>query len=369
MVRDRCGKGQIPCVSDTESHRASGCSALIPVQYEATTTLMPTTPVSETHALNDCADAAQRSDGSAGSGRSVLGVGIATLDIINSVERYPDEDAEVRASSQRIVRGGNCANTLSVLSALGHRCSWAGTMADDAGASLIREDLRTRGISVDHSRSIAGGATPTSYITLSRATGSRTIVHHRNLPELVAADIADVDFGAFDWCHFEGRNPDETAAMIARIGEAQRGAGVSVEIEKPRPGIERLFSLPDDRMSVVLVSRAFAAQQGAEEPKPFLRAFARRCRARFVILAWGAEGAYGIGTNDEIHFAPAFAPSRVVDTIAAGDVFNAAVIHNLLEERPLDQALSYATRLAGHSCGREGIGDIVESARTAGLIQ
>jgi ketohexokinase len=143
---------------------------------------------------------------------------------------------------------------------------------------------------------------------------------------------------------------------------------VSVEIEKPRPDIERLLALPNDRMSVVLVSRAFAVQQGAEEPEAFLRAFARRCRARFVILPWGADGAYATGEDGKILFAPAFPPTRVVDTIAAGDVFNAAVIHALLENRPLDQILSYATRLAGHSCGREGIDDTVDSARGAGIF-
>jgi ketohexokinase len=307
--------------------------------------------------------------GSSNAGPAILGVGIATLDIVNSVERYPEEDSEVRASSQRIVRGGNCANTLAVLSALGHRCSWAGTIADDAGAALIRRDLRAHQIALDHARTIAGGATPTSYITLSRATGSRTIVHHRKLPELEAADVTGVDFGAFDWCHFEGRNPDETAAMIARLAEAPNGVGVSIEIEKQRPGIERLFSLPHDRLSVILVSRAFANQQGADEPKPFLQAFAQQCRARFVILPWGPEGAYGMGMGGAVHFAPALRPERVVDTIAAGDVFNAAAIHALLQERPLTQALTFATRLAGHSCGREGIEDSVDSARSAGLIE
>lgn len=292
---------------------------------------------------------------------AVLGVGIATLDVINSVTRYPDEDDEVRACSQRIVRGGNCANTLSVLSALGHRCSWAGTLADDVGADLIRSDLIARGIDIDNARTIAGGATPTSYITLSRATGSRTIVHHRDLPELRAADLEDIDFSAFDWCHLEGRNPPETAALIARLGSQHPGVAISVEIEKHRPGIDRLFTLPADRLSVILVSRAFAAHQGAEEPRRFLKSFSQRCRTSLVILAWGADGAYGMGLDGKVQFAPAYAPERVVDTIAAGDVFNAAAIHALLNGSPLERVLTYANRLAGHSCGREGIDDTLAS--------
>ncbi len=46
--------------------------------------------------------------------RRILGVGTATLDLINSVAAYPPEDSEVRASAQRRARGGNCANTLAV---------------------------------------------------------------------------------------------------------------------------------------------------------------------------------------------------------------------------------------------------------------
>ena len=45
----------------------------------------------------------------------ILGVGIATLDIINRVEHYPGADDEVRALSQVQVRGGNVTNTLVVL--------------------------------------------------------------------------------------------------------------------------------------------------------------------------------------------------------------------------------------------------------------
>ena len=36
----------------------------------------------------------------------ILAVGIATLDIINLVDSYPSEDTEVRALSQRKLRGG-----------------------------------------------------------------------------------------------------------------------------------------------------------------------------------------------------------------------------------------------------------------------
>ena len=59
----------------------------------------------------------------------VLGVGVATLDVIDSLEIFPREDSEQRALDRYQRRGGNAANTLAVLSQLGHDCSWAGTLA------------------------------------------------------------------------------------------------------------------------------------------------------------------------------------------------------------------------------------------------
>lgn len=297
----------------------------------------------------------------------ILGVGIATLDIINQVERYPAEDDEVRALSQRILRGGNCANTLTVLSELGHRCHWAGTLADDSGASLIRQDLAARGIDLSAAKVIPGGATPTSYITLSRATGSRTIVHHRDLPELDAAHLAPIDLKDFDWVHLEGRNPGETAKIITRIAAERPELPISLEIEKPRPGIEVLFQLPGTGLSLIIVSRAFVQQRGVDDPETFLQHFATQCNTSLLLLPWGAAGAYARSNNGERYFAPAQPPTRIIDTIAAGDVFNAGAIHALLQHKPVDQILEAANALAGRSCGQLGIDGIVPTEHGTAL--
>ena len=44
---------------------------------------------------------------------------------------------------------------------------------------------------------------PTSCVVLNLTSGSRTIVHYRNLPELVLEDFVKVDLSPFSWIHFE----------------------------------------------------------------------------------------------------------------------------------------------------------------------
>ncbi len=281
----------------------------------------------------------------------VLAVGIATLDVISHVERFPLEDEEMRALARRQVRGGNATNTLVVLSQLGHRGAWAGTLAEDGESRIILADLEHHGIDVRHVVRYPEGQTPTSYICLSQATGSRTIVHYRDLPEYRAEDFDRIDLDEFGWIHFEGRAPEETRRMLDRL-QAVRGAPrCSLEVEKPRAGIETLFQGPE----VLLFSRAYARSQGVDDARRFLLAQQRSSSARYVFAAWGDQGAYALERGGEVVFAPAWPVQEVVDTVAAGDVFNAAVIDGLAQGRATADVLHYACRLAGESCAREGL--------------
>ncbi|MBD3671085.1 MAG: ketohexokinase [Gammaproteobacteria bacterium] len=282
---------------------------------------------------------------------TILGVGIATLDIINTVDHYPQEDEEMRALSQRIARGGNCTNTLVALSQLGHTCHWAGVLADEPDGSRILDDLDTNRVAYHDCMIHPGGKVPTSYINLNQATGTRTIVHYRDLPELPYKAFEAIELDRYDWVHFEGRNVEQTAQMMQRVAREAPVARISLEIEKPREGIEALFDLAH----VVIFSRAFALSRGYEDGAEFLKAMHRLTRAEVLYCAWGELGGYGM-LADGSHFdSPAFPPEALVDTIAAGDVFNAGVINASLNGHSCQESLQQACRVAGDHCGVEGI--------------
>lgn len=287
----------------------------------------------------------------------VLAVGIATLDLISQVDSYPAEDAEVRASASWRRRGGNATNTLVALSQWGHACSWAGNISDDADADFVLADLQMHGISIDLARRLSGGRLPTSYIVLSQATGSRTIVHYRDLPEYSAAAFADVDPAGFDWIHFEGRNVPELLTMMARMRD-RGGPPCSVEVEKPRKGIEAVAELAD----LVFYSRHYVRFRGYSDADSFLQQLPQGHPEAYC--AWGQSGAWCRSTDAVIDHSPAFPPAGVVDTLAAGDVFNAGVIDARLRRLSGHRAVEWGCRVAGYKCGVQGLdglsGAIVE---------
>lgn len=284
----------------------------------------------------------------------ILCIGIATLDIINSVDDYPAEDAEVRARSQRICRGGNAANSAVVLAQLGHHCSWAGVLNADADGDLIRADLHQYKIDTHHSTRHSGARTPTSYITHNRRNGSRTIVHYRDLPEYSLDSFSHIDLSDYDWLHFEGRHCQETMRMLRLARQRQPQLPVSIEIEKNRPNIETLFELAD----LLLFSHSFALQQGYQDGNAFLLAMCKQAPQSDLVCTWGDKGAWALDKDNskiQAHYSPAFPPPQLIDTLAAGDTFNAAIIDARCHGLPWTDALTAACQLAGRKCGLEGL--------------
>ena len=280
----------------------------------------------------------------------ILAVGIATLDIINTVADYPAENSEVRILKQQQHRGGNATNTLITLSQLGHACSWAGVWVDHV--AVIRQDFTQHHIDTQYCHRPTHGTMPTSYVLLNQVTGSRSITHYRDLPEYSFSSFKQIDLSAFDWVHFEGRNVEETRLMLAWVKQQCPQLPVSLEIEKHRAGIETLFADAD----VMFFSQSYVHQCGFNHVTDFIKQI--KCHQADIFCAWGSTGAYARAKNStEIVFVPVKAV-QAIDTLGAGDVFNAGVINSYLHNVAyLSQQLRDSCDLAGEHCARLGFGD------------
>jgi ketohexokinase len=289
----------------------------------------------------------------------VLGIGNATLDIIHVVARYPNENEEIRCRRRFVRRGGNATNTLVVLSQLGITCSWAGVLVNNADGQVILDDLRRYGVDTAPCRCLDSGSVPISAVLLSEHTGSRSIIHYRDLPEYASGDFESIELDAFDWLHFEGRNVVETGRMLDRLHAGPAAIPCSIEIEKPRDGIDALFP----RADVLLFSREYGLAMGFSDPLSLLDSVRENCQHADLFCSWGEAGAAALDSRGNAYENAAFIPSTVVDTLGAGDTFNAAVISGYLDGLDTSAILARACRLAGDKCGQYGF-DGLGQART-----
>ncbi|XP_055482640.1 ketohexokinase isoform X3 [Psammomys obesus] len=295
--------------------------------------------------------------------KQILCVGLVVLDIINVVDKYPEEDTDRRCLSQRWQRGGNASNSCTVLSLLGARCAFMGSLAPGHVADFVLDDLRRHSVDLRYAVLQTEGSIPTSTVIVNEASGSRTILHaYRNLPDVSAKDFEKVDLTRFKWIHIEGRNASEQVKMLQRIDQynakqpqAQR-VRVSVEIEKPREELFQLFSYGE----VVFVSKDVAKHLGFQSAAEALRGLYSRVRkGATLVCAWAEEGADALGPDGQLLHSDAFPPPRVVDTLGAGDTFNASVIFSLSKGNSMQEALRFGCQVAGRKCGLQGFEGIV----------
>ena len=86
-----------------------------------------------------------------------------------------------------------------------------------------------------------------------------------------------------------------------------------------------------------------------------------------LVVAWGEQGAscfHPAENNAEIFSCPAYPPAGgVVDTLGAGDTFNAAVIGGLAVGLSLSRSVSLGCHLAGIKVGFRGFTGLKGDAR------
>ena len=285
----------------------------------------------------------------------ILTVGIATLDIINLVDHYPAEDEEMRAVDQHIESGGNAANTASVLAQYGHKVDFAGTLAHEPDGYRIEQQLKAKHVTTGFCRHVKRGKAPTSYITLNQQTGSRTIVHYRDLPEYDYQHFHQIPLEEYDWFHYEARNVSEVRRMLVETQQRRVDQPISLEVEKEREEIDSLLPLAD----ILLFSRVFVTARGFDKPTVFFDAMRSHIPEAILVCTWGDQGAWARDGNNRDYHAPAYPPPEIIDTLGAGDTFNAGLIHAMVSGQTLAEALVHACQLAGKKVGQHGFGGLI----------
>ncbi|XP_012330906.1 ketohexokinase isoform X2 [Aotus nancymaae] len=295
--------------------------------------------------------------------KQILCVGLVVLDVISLVDKYPKEDSEIRCLSQRWQRGGNASNSCTVLSLLGAPCAFMGSMAPGHVADFVLDDLRRYSVDLRYVVFQTTGSVPIATVIINEASGSRTILYYdRSLPDVSAKDFEKVDLTRFKWIHIEGRNASEQVKMLQRIDmhnarqPPEQKIWVSVEVEKPHEELFHLFGYGD----VVFVSKDVAKHLGFRSAGEALRGLYGRVRKGAVLVcAWAEEGADALGPDGKLLHSDAFPPPRVVDTLGAGDTFNASIIFSLSQGRSMQEALRFGCQVAGKKCGLQGFDGIV----------
>ncbi|QMB08237.1 ribokinase [Citrobacter freundii] len=281
-------------------------------------------------------------------------LGSINADHILNLNSFPTPGETVTGSHYQVAFGGKGANQAVAAGRSGANIAFIACTGDDDIGERVRKQLASDNIDIAPVSVISGEATGVALIFVN-AEGENVIAIHAGAnaalsPALVEAQHDRIAQASALLMQLE--SPIESVLAAAKIA---RRHNTTVALN-PAPARE----LPDELLSLVDIITpneteaekltGIRVENDEDAAKAALALHAKGIRT--VLITLGSRGVWA-SVNGEGHRVPGFKVDAV-DTIAAGDTFNGALITALLEETPLPEAIRFAHAAAAIAVTRKG---------------
>ncbi|MEG0101775.1 MAG: ribokinase [Citrobacter sp.] len=281
-------------------------------------------------------------------------LGSINADHILNLNSFPTPGETVTGSQYQVAFGGKGANQAVAAGRSGANISFIACTGDDDIGESVRKQLASDNIDIAPISVISGEATGVALIFVN-AEGENVIAIHAGAnaalsPALVEAQRDRIAQASALLMQLE--SPIESVLAAAKIAR-QHNTTVALNPAPARELSDELLSLVDiitpneteaERLTGIRVENDEDAAKAAQ---------ALHAKGiHTVLITLGSRGVWA-SVNGEGHRVPGFKVDAV-DTIAAGDTFNGALITALLEETPLPEAIRFAHAAAAIAVTRKG---------------
>ena len=279
---------------------------------------------------------------------SMLDITIAgeiNLDLIfyGLPEQMPTE-RELLASGFAITLGSSSAILAHNLAALGSRVGFVTKVGDDAFGTLAVERLRERAVDL---AGIAHGAKSGITLILPHGTQRHILTYPGTISELRFEDL-DLDYLA-SARHFHMSSlflQRELLPHVLELFRRMKSAGLTTSLDTNDDPDDRWDSILEEilpHVDILLPSEREAVKMSrTDDVETALSRLAQKVET--VVVKLSANGAIAI--RDGHRFSAPAVPVTVIDSIGAGDSFDAGFLHQFLRGADLTTCLGY-----GNLCG------------------
>ena len=280
--------------------------------------------------------------------KKVVGIGACVLDTIIQIDSYPLEDSKHRADDSFSCGGGPTSTALVCIAKLGVEAEYLGTVSGDSYGKQLIDEFKRYGVQCNNVNINYNVKAFTSYILLSKESGSRTVVFDKgnipdepkqvNLERVLTADIL----------HLDG-NYLNTAIAAAKLAK-EHNVLVSLDAGSAYPNIEKLVPFVD----ILIPSEDFALKfTGKKTVDEAILALYKKYQPKVLVVTQGSKGGTYI-ENGKIHHYDAF-KIKCVDSNGAGDTFHGAFLVAYLLGKNLQECIRFASATSAIKCQKAGV--------------
>jgi sugar/nucleoside kinase (ribokinase family) len=236
---------------------------------------------------------------------------------------------------------------------LGLSVAFIGLCGEDLFGRFMLDKMQERGVDVSNVILRPDGQTGLSVI-LSQGADRAILTHPGLMPALRAADIPEALLGKARHLHVASYFlQTDLQPGLPDLFQRARDLGLTTSLDPNYDPSERWIGF-DELLSVtnIFLPNEREAISLSAESEVRLAAESLGSRVEILAIKMGAEGALGFQEGRTVR--AAFVPVRVVDTVGAGDSFDAGFLYGYLNGWSLEKSLQLACACGGLSTQRAG---------------
>ncbi|MDH0672353.1 ribokinase [Enterobacter hormaechei] len=281
-------------------------------------------------------------------------LGSINADHILNLETFPTPGETVTGNQYQVAFGGKGANQAVAAGRSGANIAFIACTGDDDTGERVRKQLASDNIDIAPVSVVAGESTGVALIFVN-AEGENVIGIHAGANAALTTERVEVQRGIIAGAEallMQLESPVESVLAAAKIAH-ENHTSVVLNPAPARVLSDELLALVDIITPNETEAEKLTGIRVENDDDAARAALALHDKGiGTVIITLGSRGVWA-SVNGEGRRVPGF-KVKAIDTIAAGDTFNGALVTALLEGKAMDDAIRFAHAAAAIAVTRKG---------------
>ncbi len=282
----------------------------------------------------------------------LIAVGACNVDLLLQVDRLAEIDDEVSINQFEIKPGGSAANVACMVSKLGHKSGFIGTIGQDRFGHFLLDKLGE--LSVDTSNVLLSGTS--GMVVAIIKEGNRYLYTYGGSPSCFSpAAISDDYLSQAEIVHLASIDSPTGIDIIEKAARLSDKAGAKVIFDPGHLFVDRgLEALePILKYTYAFLPSESEIKKLVKAPLPEAANKLLSLGPQVVVVTRGARGSYLVTKNKQT-VVPPVTTGKVKSSLGAGDAFSAGFISGLLKDKNLVDAAHLGNLIASKSLTQKG---------------